>query len=183
MRSLHAPTAFAGRRPASPQLFTGRFNELVYLGLVYFEEAIYLMCVDDAIRWTVLWVTDLKDWESLERSCRRSWICQYGPPRRVRSDKESALAGDAFGAFCEKYGIIRELVLVKDQHGPMSVLDRRVQIFRDFAPRLLDSLAESQIELEPEDVAAEAQIMMNTQLSYAGMTSYQCLFGQGPNET
>jgi hypothetical protein len=172
-----------GTKPSAKGRLASRFNDLVYADLILFDSPplIYMIMVDDALRFTTIAHVDYKSYESLETAVRRSWISLSGQPRRLRSDKESSLAGDAFGLFLEKQGTQRELVNVgADGQGLMGVLDRRVQLFRTMAPKLADVLAADAITIQPEDLASEVQYAMNTQLSYGGITPYACLFGRLP---
>ena len=171
-----------GATPVIKTRLSARFNQLVYIDIVFFDDAMYFFAVDDAIRWTVIYHIDYKDFDSLEKAFRRAWLGHYGPPLKIRCDKESALAHDAFGAYCEKLGIERELILAEEGHSMLGILDRRVQLFREMTPRLLDALSEDLISLENEDKAAEGMHCMNTQMSYGGVTAYQCLYGQHPRE-
>ena len=104
-----------------------------------------------------------------------------GPPKRVRSDMESALSTDLWGTFCERYGIVRELHNVgKSGHGPLALLDRRVQLFRLTASRLSDAMSADNIVLDPQDLASEVMFAMNSAMSFNGHSPYQCLFGCVP---
>ena len=49
------------------------------------------------------------------------------------------------------------------------------------APKLADDLATSSVDIDPEDLAAEMQIAMNTQLSYNNVTPHECVYGALPN--
>ena len=148
----------AGISPVIRTRLSTKFNQLLLCDLVFFDDAVFWFGVDDAIRYAVIHWVEYKDWSSLEAALRRGWINHYGPPRRIHIDKESALAHDSFGAYCEKLGIVREMVKSDEMHSLMGPLDRRVQLFRDMCPKLLDALAESAIVLEPADKAAEGQI-------------------------
>ena len=69
-----------------------------------------------------------------------------------------------------------------EDHTFMSILDRRVQLVRTHVPLLLDQPSTDQITIEAADIAAESMICLNTQLTYLGVCSYQCLFGALPRE-
>jgi hypothetical protein len=161
---------------------SGRFNHLVYADLVFIGQPamMFFVCVDDAIRYTTCMFLEWKDFSCLEKALRRSWIQHFGPMSIIRSDREGSMASEAFGVVCEKLGIVRELVTAGESHGFLGPLDRRVQIIRNHAPIIMDLLAEANITIEPEDLAAEIQIDLNTGLSYAGVTPYACLYGAHP---
>lgn len=91
-----------GTRPSSKSRLTARFGDLVFADLIFWGEPkeAYLCLVDDAIRFTT--VTHLTDrsFDSIVSAFREGWIKWFGARSRVRSDRESALAGDQFGAWC-----------------------------------------------------------------------------------
>ena len=140
-----------------------------------------MIFVDDAIRWTVLAVTEFKTWEALEQCIRRNWLAHFGMPKKFVSDKESALANESFAVYCERLGVERELMLASEEHSRLGILDRRVQLVRMFMPRLADALAQHSVTLEPADVAAECQLCINTLIAHNGTSSYLCLYGVLPN--
>jgi len=171
-----------GTRPNIKLGLSARFNFLCLADLVFFEDVVMLVIVDEAIRYTVVTHVDMKTFDSLEQALRRSWLAQFGPMKVLRIDRERALAHETFGVYCEKVGIVRELVCAADDHTRMSILDRRVRILRAMRPRLADSLAEQGIELQPADEAAELQMACNTQISHNGVSPYMCLYGVMPND-
>ena len=119
---------------------------------------------------------------SIEQAFRRARVSQYGPPRRFRSDREGALSHEAFGVYLEKLGCQRELVTASEQHSMLGPMDRRIQLFREMAPRLSDALAQDGVVIEAADIAAECQLALNTTLIYEGFSPYQCLYGISPND-
>ena len=70
--------------------------------LVYFGEpkSMYLFLVDEAIRFCTITFLEYKNFASIEAAFRRGWTALFGPPQRLRSDKESVLSNDAFGCWC-----------------------------------------------------------------------------------
>ena len=88
--------AQVGAKPAIKSRISARFNQLVYGDIVFVVEppSMFLLLLDDAIRWTSVWYIDYKNTQSLIQAVRRSWLAQYGPTQRLRSDKEGALASE-----------------------------------------------------------------------------------------
>jgi hypothetical protein len=103
-----------GAVPATKTRLAARMNDLIYADLVFFDEGIFFFVVDDATRFTMITHTEFKDYTSVEKAFRRGWLSLFGPPRRIRSDKEGSLASDGFGVYCERLGIQRELVVAGD---------------------------------------------------------------------
>ena len=169
-------------KPAIKTTLSARFNQLVYCDLIYIDQPpmIFLVCVDDAIRVSTVWHVEYRDFVSLEQAFRHSWIRRFGPPRRLRCDKEGALAGEHFAVYAEKIGMTLELCVAGEHHGMLGPLDRRIQIIRHHAPILLDLLATECITIEYQDLAAEIEIDLNTQLTYGGIAPYTCLYGTPP---
>ena len=112
---------------------------------------------------------------------RRTWINRYGPPKVFRGDFEGAFASEAYGLFCERYGIERQLVRADDSHSWLGILDRRVQLVRNIIPKLSEELASEAIQVEPQDLAAECEFVLNSMLLYGGYSPYECLYGCNPS--
>ncbi len=169
-----------GTKPIIRGSLSVRFNQRVYADLVFFEDFVLLMLVDDGIRFTVLCVVKDRTFEALEQGMRRAWISKFGPMQTLTVDSERGLAGEAFGVYCEKLGIIRDLVVAREDHTKLGPIDRRVELLRTMAPKLIDALRSEGVNLEPEDCAAEIEYCMNVQLSHGGVAPYQCLYGALP---
>jgi hypothetical protein len=112
---------------------------------------------------------------------RRGWVSWFGPPVTLKCDKESSYSGDAFGIALSKYGTERVLRVAGDSHSWFGLLDRRVQLLRVAYPKLVETLSEDYLIVEPEDVFAELQHCINTQLVYSGFSPYEIVFGANPN--
>ena len=131
-----------GTRPSTKTRLTARFGELVLIDLIFYGEPkeAYLFMVDDSIRFTTVTHLTYRSLDSILSALREGWIKWFGAPSRLRSDRESALARDQFGVWCESQDIKRELFTVgREGHGSLAVLDRRVQLFKDCANRLTSS--------------------------------------------
>jgi hypothetical protein len=153
------------------------FNDTAYFDLVFFDTVILFVGVDEAIRWTVIKPAEFKDYHSLESAYRRSWISQYGPVRKFRSDRESVFNSETFASYTASVGTTLELITAEDQHTWMGILDRRVQLLRRMYPRLMQELSNDRMYIDHEDVASECQIAMNTLMSLGGQTPYTMLYG------
>ena len=160
---------------------SARFNNTVYMDLVFFDRFILVVGVDEATRYTRIATVDYKTYDSLEQAVRREWLRHFGPMRIFRSDRESAFAGEQFGVFLERYGIQRELVRADDQHSWLGILDRRVQLIRYMLPKLIDQLSEDYLIVDVEDSIAEVEFCVNSMIYYGGYSPYECLFGSNPN--
>jgi hypothetical protein len=171
-----------GNTPMVKTSLAGQFNEMVYADLVFSGDWVFLLVVDDCIRFMHIPVCDFKSFQGIEKCLGRGWLAHFGTPARIRTDKERALAHETFGSYCEKLGIKRELVTAKDDHARLGVIDRRVQMFRHMLNTLHDMLASDGCKVEPEDLASESMIAIDTMLSYCGSSPYQCLYGALPND-
>ena len=170
--------------PAIKTRLSDHFNKLVYADLIFISDPalVMLVMVDDSIRWTVIENVFFKDFHTLTEHFRKAWLKQYGPMETLRTDCESALASDQFGILLESLGIKRELVLAKDSHTLLGPIDRKIKIIRLAAPRIIDTLLQDSIKLSGDDLASELQFCVNTQLTYGGVSPYNCLFGTQPRE-
>ena len=158
-----------------------RFNHTIYGDLVFFTDYTVSLIVDESLRVCSLTVVDSKDVDTCEKVVRRSWINRYGPPKIFRGDFEGAFSSEAFGLFCERYGIERQLVRADDSHSWLGILDRRVQLIRTIIPKLSEEFASEAIRTEPLDIVAECEFALNTLLMYGGYSPYECLYGCNPN--
>ncbi len=84
--------AATGTMPAVSLQLATSFNQLVHGDVLFFRQWAFLMLIDDATRFTVFWFLLHKDFLSIERAFRRSWIGRFGPCRKIRIDAERALA-------------------------------------------------------------------------------------------
>jgi hypothetical protein len=162
-----------------------KFNGLVYGDLVFLSAPVnmsFQVLIDDAIRYTTIRAVDYKDYSCLEKSFRRGWISLFGPMNVFRTDKEAAYASDQFGIYLEKIGTRRELVESGQYHGPLSVLDRRIELLRTYVPLLIDALSTDHIIIEADDLACELELVLNTSLTYKSVSPYMCLYGAMPKE-
>ena len=172
-------------KPAVKVNLSKEFNQLVYADIMFIGEPatrMFLVLVDDCIRMCAIRNIDFRDFASLEKGLRQAWITRYGPMIVLRSDKEGTLAADQFGIYLEKLGVKRELVVGGEHHGFLGPLDRKIQIIRAHAPLLLDQLGEDRIVIDDDDLAAELELTINTQLTYNGIAPYTCLYGKLPRE-
>ena len=73
------------------------------------------------------------------------------------------------------------MVKAEDTHSWLGILDRRVQLLRNMIPKLAEELASECIEVEPDDLVAEAEYCLNSHLLYGGYSPYECLYGCQPS--
>ena len=170
--------------PAVKHRIAGSFNSLVYGDLIFISDPamILLVMVDDAIRWTVVKNVSYRDFQTLTEAVRQHWFALFGPMEVFRSDSEGAFAHDSFGIWLESVGTKRELIIAKDAHSTLGPIDRKIKIVRLAAPRIIDTLLQDSIRLSGDDLAAELQYSLNTQLTYGGVSPYMCLMGCQPKE-
>ena len=79
-------------------------------------------------------------------------------------------------------GMQRNLFLAKAGHHRLATLNRKGAVFQTAAAKLYAALSHEYPELEPEDLASELEICINTGVGYHGTSPYEALFGQLPNE-
>ncbi len=175
---------FAGRgtMPAVSMNLPGCFNQHVYADILFFLDWMWLIVVDSCTRWVRLWYINTKEFDNLEKAFRRCWLGLYGPPHKLSIDAERALATERFGVWCEGRGIEREIVIARDDHAKLGVVNRKAAIFQQAAPKLHQILKHEYPDVEPEDLASELEICFNTMISYGGKTPYECLMGQLPRD-
>ncbi len=144
-----------------------RFGENLLADILFYDDWMFAVFVDECLRWTEFVYTDYKDFHSLEQAyCR---------------DKESVWASEVYGVWCEAQGIKRHLISAKDDKTRLGVINRKCLTFRRVVGPLIANLSHELIEIEPEDIAAELTICVNTQQSYGGHTAYQMLYRQEPH--
>ena len=182
LSGCEACRAFAapGARPIVKLNVASRFNQCVYFDLVFMDEAVLFIGVDEAIRWTSIACVEYKTFDSLESAFRRHWVAHYGPCSVFRADKESAFANDKFAVYAARINMKVELITAGMQHTWLGILDRRVRMIRKLFPLLLRDLSAEHMNVEPEDLAAELMHACNTQFTLNGSTPYRCLYGCDP---
>ena len=182
INSCEVCRAFAapGAKPLAKLGVAGRFNQTIYVDLIFFDSVILFIGVDECTRYTVLAVAEYKSYDSLESVFRQNWIRHFGAPGCFRSDRESAFNSDKFAVYLSTIGTKLELVTAKDQHTWLGVLDRRVQIVRQMYPMLLRDMGQQHLFISHDDCAAECQIAINTNLTLGGISPYQMLYGTPP---
>ena len=136
--------------------------------------------VDEATRFCTLTVVEFKNEDSLSTAFRRAWVSLFGPPRIFKCDHESAYASENFGNILCKYNCERVVRVAGDSHSWFGVLDRRVQLLRVAYPKVVEELSHNYLIVDAEDVVAELQFCVNTQLFYNGFSPYETMFGVNP---
>jgi hypothetical protein len=174
--------ARGGAKPHTSLQFYFAFNERVGLDLVFYDEFVFLLFVDYGTRFSRLWALASKEEIEIERAFRRAWAGLFGRPQETISDMESAVNSDRFGVYLENLGTKRLMIKAKEDHEGLGVINRRAGLFQRAAPVLHNELAKIYNDVEPEDLASEIEMAMNTVLTFGGQTPYACLLGVDPGE-
>ena len=77
---------------------------------------------------------------------------------------------------------LRQQACTKEDKTRLGLINHKCLLFRRTASQVIADLAREHIRVDPEDVAAEIQMAVNTMISYGGPTPYACLYGCDPNE-
>ena len=101
-RHLHAPTI-------KSQLAI-IFNEVVQHDLFFMWELIFMLLIDEAIRWKAGDQVENKLGPTLVRALYRLWIRFWGPMRNLLSDQEGGLLSDEATRMFDRLSITRLLV-------------------------------------------------------------------------
>ena len=172
--------AKVGTKPSVSVQISKKFGEVVYTDLVFLGEWIFQVFVDQATRFTRFGYLESKEFTSIEKGYRRTRFANHGHPRYLVSDKESAVASEQFGVWCEGRNIERQLISAKDDKTRLGVVSRACQGFRNTVPMIIAELGREGIKIEPKDVAAEVAMVVNTQVSDGGFTPHMMVHGCHP---
>ena len=83
-----------GNRAVTTSRITSRFNELVQCDILFWNELMILVLIDEATRWCIGQIIPSKGASTIIRCITEIWIRYFGAMQTLMSDHEGALCSD-----------------------------------------------------------------------------------------
>ena len=178
--------ARAGRRPQYKGAdLAQHFNETVQIDLFKFDNEWYLLTIDEATRYKIATKTEGRDLDSILDAMMRSWIRYFGPMKVLISDQETSLMTVGAGTELQRLGIQRRPggTTSKKQgqkHTATGLVEKHADMIKLTMHKLRAEAERWGIEVQGEELAAEASMAANTTHNVGGYAPVTMLFGIMP---
>ena len=169
----------AGRHPQHRGAhLSPSFNDLVQMDVFQFQDHLFMLVIDEAMRYKVATSCPGRYLKDILETLMKCWIRYFGPMKIFVTDQQSALMTIEAGQEFQRLGIERRPAgTTTKKQGQMHTTTGLVKM------SMLKIQAESGcygIELEMEELAAEAAMSQNLTMSVGGYTPSILLFGLLP---
>ena len=115
-----------------------RVNQKVQHDLLFWARYVVANFTDEASRWEMAIVVPDRSVASLLHAIKADWCRIFGPMENLIVDQESALMGDAVGAWCNERGVNRD-PCGKDCKTKLGLVERRNALLRAVINRMMSS--------------------------------------------
>ena len=175
----------AGRHPQYKTHLASNFNELVQCDVFQFQDNLFILVIDEATRYKVATSCNGRYLVDILSALMRGWIRYFGPMRILVTDQESSLMTVEAGEEFQRLGIERRPAGTTtrkqgQQHTTTGLVERHIDLVKIGMLKIQAESNRYGIELQPEDLAAEAAMAQNLTLSVGGYTPATMLFGVLP---
>jgi len=165
----------AGRRPQYKTHLASNFNELVQCDVFQFQDNLFILVIDEATRYKVATSCNGRYLVDILSALMRGWIRYFGPMRILVTDQESSLMTVEAGEEFQRLGIERRPAGTTtrkqgQQHTTTGLVERHIDLVKIGMLKIQAESNRYGIELQPEDLAAEAAMAQNLTLSVGGYT-------------
>ena len=178
--------ARAHRRPQSKGTNLSRhFNDLVQIYLFKFDDSWFLLAVDEATRYKVATLCQGRELQHIFSALMRGWMRYFGPMRTLVSDQETSVMSVEAGSECQRLGIRRQPAGTTTgaqgkQHSTTGLVEKHIDLTKLTMLKLKAEAERWGIEIEKEELAAEAAMAQNLTISYGGYSPTTMVFGVLP---
>ena len=178
--------ARAHRRPQSKGTNLSRhFNDLVQIDLFKFDDSWFLLAVDEATRYKVATLCQGRELQHIFSALMRGWMRYFGPMRTLVSDQETSVMSVEAGSECQRLGIRRQPAGTTTgaqgkQHSTTGLVEKHIDLTKLTMLKLKAEAERWGIEIEKEELAAEAAMAQNLTISYGGYSPTTMVFGVLP---
>ena len=163
---------------------SGFFNELLMMDLFFCWDKIWLMILDDAVKYRITSPLKSKTGKDIFKALLKDWIRYFGPPRSIISDQEGGIKSEDFALVCERFSIYRRLAgstaKKLEEHTRTGAVERAIALTKLTMFKVRADAIREGWQVDDEDIAYEATMAGNTSLEYGGITPAQCVLGQNP---
>ena len=158
------------------------FNDTIQVDPFHIDQQWYLLIVDEATRYKIGTLVKGRDHVSLLSGLLRSWIRYFGPPRNMISDQETSLMSVEAGTELERLHMQRQPRGTTSgkqgaQHTGTGLVERHIELTKITMAKIHAEALRYGIEVEGEELIAEACMAQNTTVSYGGYTPSMAVFG------
>ena len=167
-----------GPRTVTSSSIPTKFNQVVQVDLLFYKDKVVLHMIDLTTRFTVAKAIALRNLDSVLTAIMSSWIAMFGPPSKLTSDQEGALASPEAAAYLESRGIKLHL-LAKEQHA--QTVERHHAILRRQLHVLDEQTLAEGLRISFDALLGEAVYAKNALFSMGGATPYEAVFGRTPS--
>ena len=178
--------ARAHRRPQTKGTNLSRhFNDLVQIDLFKYDDSWFLLVVDEATRYKVATLCQGRELQHIFSALMRGWMRYFGPMRTLVSDQETSLMSVEAGSECQRLGITRQPAGTTTgaqgkQHSTTGLVEKHIDLTKLTMSKLKAEAERWGIEIEKEELAAEAAMAQNLTISYGGYSPTTMVFGVLP---
>ena len=173
----------AGRRPQYKGVnLSCNFNDLVQTDIFHFQDEIYLITVDEATRYKIATKCTGRFLKDILSALMTSWIRFFGPMRVLVTDQESSLMTVAAGEELQRLGIERRPAGTTSgkqgqRHTTTGLVEKHIDLIKLTMVKIQAEASRWGIEVQGEELAAEASMAQSTTMSVGGYSPVTMLFG------
>ncbi|CAK0846103.1 unnamed protein product [Prorocentrum cordatum] len=172
-------------RPAFRAHITTKFNERVQGDLFFLWDMIWLILVDEHIRYKVIGVMKDKTAPEYLRCMGECWIRFFGPMETFVSDQEGALTSDLVGTTLDRYTIKREFAGTdtnKEEKSTTGLVESHIRMTKSIALKNEVVAKREGLNISKETLMYEAAMSQNLLLNFGGSTPANALLGYTPRD-
>ena len=158
-----------------------RFNQFVVGDLFFIFEKVFLMLIDDCLRYRIAAYMPDKRAISFLRALLKSWIRYFGPMEHLVFDQDSAVTSEMCTQACDRFLIKRRLSGV-DAHTPTGFVERAIGIIKLTALKSKKDALREGLVIDDATIVEEASMIGNLTLNYGNATPAQALLGYTPRD-
>jgi hypothetical protein len=153
------------------------FGVVVQFDLLFIEDKIIAVLIDEATRWTVADVITDRETPTILKFFTDRWLRIFGPITTVLSDQEGALYSEQGAVWSETVGTS---LRPKPKGSHAALVERHHQVLRDLMHKLLTESRSKGLVVEFTDCLSEAVFAKNIFTNVGGFSPFQAVFGRFP---
>ena len=169
-------------KPAIKAIVSLHFNERVQIDLFFMFEKIWLIMIDECIRYRIACQLASKQGQDILRAIIQHWIRYFGPMENLVTDQEGGLTSDNVALVADRYNIT--LVFGgADGHTTTGLAERAIQTVKLTALKTKrDVTKQGLTDITDADIVEESAMVANLFMNYGGSVPAQGLFGYMPRD-
>ena len=172
-RQWRRPTA----RSVHSSRLTTRFNEAAQIDILFLEESMALVVIDEATRFTVAIPIADRSSETVISAITNSWVMYFGAPKTLISDREGAVLSDELSIWAERRNID---VKPRPRDAHATIVERHHQLLREQFLKMRSACQLENLPLPFASLLSEAVYAKNALISVGGFSPFQAVLGIHP---